>query len=338
MGRYEPVNRMPKYVLLLVIGILLLDTLVAAAWLGWLPIPEKASDRYVAKRAVKVIVDYYRQMARSAGVHNTTAVNRALTDMEKALQGKTMPEIMAALVSQSHGVEAAIGSEKRRHQREILLQIIEADPKVRKGGYQRATILISGEGVMEGTELLSSASIKRIREEPFLRRMGELITIEVSNGKAGIISPPGDLEYYQSMELELEQVKIQLQRVREASGEVTLKGVGVIIQAADAPNGYLWEEIVHEQDIREIVNTLYFAGARGVEIGGQRLGTGGWVRCVGPVVVVNGKTVAANPIMIKAVGKPDQLRESLQELQEVFARTGKRLDITGSEEITLLPQ
>lgn len=334
MGGYKALNRMPKYLLLLVIGLLMLDTLVAAAGAGWLPIPEKASDRRVARRAVKVIVDYYRQMARSAGVHDTKAVNKALKDMERGLRGKTISEIMVALVSQSHRVEAAIGSEKRRRQREIILKIIEADQKVRKE--VRGTVLISDSEVLEGKELLSPASIKRMKEEPILRGMTELITIEISNGKVKIISPPGDLEYYQSMALELEQVEIQLQRVREASGEVALKGAGVIIQAADAPNGYLWEEIVHEQDIREIVNTLYFAGAKGVEVGGQRLGTGGWVRCVGPVVVVNGKTVAANPIVIKAVGRPKELRDSLGELQEVFGRTGKRLDITGSDEITLL--
>jgi hypothetical protein len=334
LGGYKALNRMPKYLLLLVIGLLMLDTLVAAAGAGWLPIPEKASDRRVARRAVKVIVDYYRQMARSAGVHDTKAVNKALKDMERGLRGKTISEIMVALVSQSHRVEAAIGSEKRRRQREIILKIIEADQKVRKE--VRGTVLISDSEVLEGKELLSPASIKRMKEEPILRGMTELITIEISNGKVKIISPPGDLEYYQSMALELEQVEIQLQRVREASGEVALKGAGVIIQAADAPNGYLWEEIVHEQDIREIVNTLYFAGAKGVEVGGQRLGTGGWVRCVGPVVVVNGKTVAANPIVIKAVGRPKELRDSLGELQEVFGRTGKRLDITGSDEITLL--
>ena len=337
MGRYEGPNRIPKYLLVVLIGILLLDTLAVAAWIGWVPVPENASDRSMAKRAVKVIVDYYRQMARSAGVYNAKAVTKALTDMERALKGKTMSEMMAALVSQSHNVEAAIGSEKRQRQREIVAKIIEADPEVQEG-FKRGTILISGGEVLEGKGLLSSASIKRIKDEPTLRGMGELITIEVSNGKATIMSPPGDLEYYKRMESELEQVEIQLERIREASGEGTLKGAGITIQAADAPNGYLWEEIVHEQDIREIVNTLYFAGAKGVEIGGQRLGTGGWVRCVGPVVVVNGKTVAANPIVIKAVGKPEELRDSLRDLQEVFARTGKRLDIKESEQIILLSQ
>jgi uncharacterized protein YlxW (UPF0749 family) len=137
------------------------------------------------------------------------------------------------------------------------------------------------------------------------------------------------------LELELEQLRKQLRKVQEASGLLPLEGPGVIVEAADAPGGYLWEEIVHDQDIREIVNNLHHAGAKGVEIGGRRLGTGGWVRCVGPVVVVNGETVAANPIVVKAVGDPAKLRESLEELQEVFARTGKRLDIEEKDSITL---
>ena len=90
--------------------------------------------------------------------------------------------------------------------------------------------------------------------------------------------------------------------MQEESGTLPLEGPGVIVEAADAPGGYLWAEIVHDQDIREIVNSLYHAGAEGWRIGSWRLGTAGWVRCVGPVVVVNGETVAANPIVIRAVG------------------------------------
>lgn len=334
----EGLRRLPKHLLFVVIIVLLLDTLAAAAWVGWVPISRKLSDESVAKRAAKVITEYYRQMARSAGVHNTKAVKKALADMEKSLRGETASEIMAILVSQSHNVEAAIGSEKRLHQKETILRIIGSDPKIRGMGQKVGTILVVGQGVLEGAELLSSNSLRRLQKEPLLQGMGELVTVKVGGGKPKILSPPRNLEYYHSMELELEQIRGQLEKVRRASGEVSLQGPGVIIQAADAPGGYLWDEIVHEQDIREIVNNLHFAGAKGVEIGGQRLGTGGWVRCVGPVVVVNGKTVAANPIVIKAVGDEGALKESLRELQEVFALTGKRLDIKGSDYLELVPR
>jgi hypothetical protein len=334
----ERLPRLPKYLLLVVIAILLLDTLAVAAWVGWMPVPRELSDEGVARLATKVMIDYYRQMARSAGVHNTEAVKRALADMERSLKGKAVSETMATLVTQSHNVEAAIGSEKRRHQRETILRIIGRDPKIRGMGQEVGKILLTGQEVLEGAELLGSNSLKRLKKEPVLHGMGELVTVEVGGGKPRILSPPRNLEYYHGMELELEQIGGQLEKVRRASGEASLQGPGVIIKAADAPGGYLWDEIVHEQDIREIVNNLYFAGAKGVQIGGQRMGIGGWVRCVGPVVVVNGKTVAANPIVMEAVGDEGALRESLRELQEVFALTGKRLDIQGSDYLELVPR
>ena len=202
-------------------------------------------------------------------------------------------------------------------------------------GEEKDTIVLSGGEVLEGQELLSVATLEKLKGEPALAGMGELVTVEVAKGEARLVTHPRDLEYYQHLELELEQLQKQLRRVQKASGILPLEGQGIIVEAADAPGGYLWEEIVHDQDIREIINSLRHAGAKGIEIGGQRLGTDGWVRCVGPVVVVNGETVAANPIVVKAVGDPAGLRESLKELQEVFARTGKRLDIQERDSITL---
>ena len=331
-------DRIPRLLLIVLIGILMLDTLLVAAWSKGGMLPEEVHGRTTARQAARVIMNYYRQMAKSAGVYNTKPVNRALASMEKALAGKTMAEIMEELVVQSYTVEMAIGAEKRHHQRAAVLAIIRSDPKVQKDHRLAGTILINEQEVVEGKEFLSPTSIKRLQKETILRGMAEPILVVLSDGQVQILSPPRDVEFYQSMEVEFEQLQRQLQRIREASGVVALEGPGVIIEAADAPGGYLWEEIVHDQDIREIVNSLFFAGATGVEIGGQRLAAGGWVRCVGPVVVVNGKTVAANPILIKAVGKPEQLEESLRELQEVFALTGKRLDIKGSEHIALLPR
>ncbi len=189
-----------------------------------------------------------------------------------------MADITAALVQHSGTVEAAIASEQRRRQREIILEIIGKDPKVRARGEEKDTIVLSGGEVLEGQELLSVATLEKLKGEPALAGMGELVTVEVAKGEARLVTHPRDLEYYQHLELELEQLQKQLRRVQKASGILPLEGQGIIVEAADAPGGYLWEEIVHDQDIREIINSLRHAGAKGIEIGGQRLGTDGWVR------------------------------------------------------------
>lgn len=327
-------SRLPKSLLLIAAVVLVLDTIAAVAYSGWVRVPEEVSRTKLVKEAGRAIGDYYRQLAASAGVQGSKSVQKALGVMEAALRGKnTMAEITAALLNHSAAVEAAILSEQRRRQREIILRIIGGDPKVRVT--EKGTIVLSGGEVLEGEEFLGAVSLEKLKSEPALAGSAELVTVEVVRGKASVGSHPRHLEYFQHLEAELEQLKRQLQRVQEEAGFLPLEGPGVVVEAADAPGGYLWEEIVHDQDIREIINNLRHAGARGIEVGGQRLGCDGWVRCVGPVVVVNGETVAANPIVVKAVGEPAGLKESLKGLQEVFARTGKQLHVEERDSITL---
>jgi len=325
-------KQMPKAVLLLSIGVLVLSSFVLAYGRG--PEFDETASKETSKLAAKVVIQYYRQVASAAGVQSSLSVRKALDAMDKALEAENVSDVMVELIRQSQEVEAAIGSQMRRQYREIVIQIIQNDPRIRQSN-ATGTILVSGQDVVEGQELLSPVTIRRLKEANSLKGMTEIIGLRVHDQQLRILSPTGDVEYYNSMEKELTRLQERLGQVERATGLLAIEGQGVIIEAADAPGGYLWEEIVHEQDIREIVNTLHFAGAQGVEIGGQRLGTGGWVRCVGPVVVVNGQTVAANPIIIKAIGPARELRDSVTELQEIFALTGKRLDTKESSYLML---
>ncbi|NLA59426.1 MAG: hypothetical protein GX855_11065, partial [Firmicutes bacterium] len=142
-------NRIPKALVLGVIVILIVDTLITAAYGGWLPIPENVSQRNMVRRVGRAISDYYWQMAAAAGVRESSAVRKALESMEEALQGRTMVDITAALVQHSRAVEAAIASEGRRHQREVILRLIREDPKVRGGNEGDGTIVLSGGEVLE---------------------------------------------------------------------------------------------------------------------------------------------------------------------------------------------
>ena len=71
-------------------------------------------------------------------------------------------------------------------------------------------------------------------------------------------------------------------------------------------NAYL----VHAEDILQVVNELYAAGAEAVSINGQRMVSGSAVSCAGSIVMVNGVRVAA-PFEIKAVGEPSVLNAAL---------------------------
>ena len=334
MGKDRGLNRVPRALLVLWLGMILLDTWVLGS--GRRPglFFDGISSQRVNQQAARLIVQNYRQLARTVGVQDEKTVEIALRKLGNRAEGKMDPEALSDLIAQVEYVEEAIRSSRAKRASAKVLDILRDDPKIHQGD-KVGTILVLGHEVIAGQELLEPITIRRLKEEPILEVEAELVGIGIRAGQVDLLSIDQEMQYLAVMESKLEETKRSLEGIRRAAGYTTIAGPGVVIQASDAPGGYPWEQIVHEQDIREIVNSLYFAGAQGVEVGSQRLGVGGWVKCVGPVVVVNGETVAANPVVIKAVGLPKKLEESVRELQGIFALTGKRLDVESSDYLEL---
>ncbi len=106
-----------------------------------------------------------------------------------------------------------------------------------------------------------------------------------------------------------------LETARMLAGVVQVEGPGVVVTMQDNPNaansGDITKYIVHEQDIRRVVNELFAAGAEGISINNQRLVANTAIRCVGPTVIVNGVKSAA-PFVITAIGDPVTLENALK--------------------------
>ena len=79
--------------------------------------------------------------------------------------------------------------------------------------------------------------------------------------------------------------------------------------------------MVHDSDLRSVVNELFSAGAEAIAINDQRLVANSSIRCVGPTVLVNSERLAP-PYKIAAIGKPDVLQSALD-------MQGGALDIEG---------
>lgn len=100
-----------------------------------------------------------------------------------------------------------------------------------------------------------------------------------------------------------------------------IEGPGITVTLDDSP---LWEQctqngdagagagdnvndyVVHQQDIEAVVNALWSGGAEAMTIQGQRVNTSTVVRCVGNVLLLDGKQYAP-PYTISAIGDPDRL-------------------------------
>lgn len=109
------------------------------------------------------------------------------------------------------------------------------------------------------------------------------------------------------------------------AGLVAVTGPGVVVTLRDSkklppkstdmsPEDY--EAIsrqfrIHDSDIQTVVNELRAAGAEAIAVNDQRVTSFTAIRCVGPVVQVNGLATSASPVKIKAIGDPDAMMSGM---------------------------
>ncbi|MCC6483529.1 MAG: DUF881 domain-containing protein [Armatimonadetes bacterium] len=113
----------------------------------------------------------------------------------------------------------------------------------------------------------------------------------------------------------------EVQDLKLLSGLTTVKGQGVVVTLDDNKKSSLLQSqsedangfpmyIVHDWDLRAFVSELFASGAEAVSINEHRLSSRSSIRCVGPVIMVNGDP-AAPPFVIKAIGDSKALASAL---------------------------
>ena len=143
----------------------------------------------------------------------------------------------------------------------------------------------------------------------------------------------------------LQVLQAELERQRYLAGLTSVQGPGVLAVLNDSawsippgadPNDY----IVHEYDLRDIVNVLWMAGSEAVAINDERLVSHSSIYCLGSTAMVN-DTRLSPPYSIRAIGNPrvqlDYLRNPayLRPLKERQQLYGLRFDIETVGTMTL---
>ncbi|WP_432484835.1 DUF881 domain-containing protein [Kineococcus esterisolvens] len=101
-----------------------------------------------------------------------------------------------------------------------------------------------------------------------------------------------------------------------ASGALAVTGPGVTVTLDDAPDHVRPASaspddlVVHQQDVEAVVNALWAGGAEAMSIMDQRVVSTSAVRCVGNVLVLQGRTYSP-PYAISAIGDPAALTAAL---------------------------
>ncbi len=143
----------------------------------------------------------------------------------------------------------------------------------------------------------------------------------------------------------LQALQAELERQRLLAGLVPVQGPGLVVTLDDSaiqvppgadPNAY----IVHEYDLRDIVNLLWIAGSEAIAINDERIVSQSSIYCVGSTVMVN-NTRLSPPYTIRAVGNSrvqlDYLRNPsyLKLLKEKERLYGLRFEIKEVANLTV---
>lgn len=110
-------------------------------------------------------------------------------------------------------------------------------------------------------------------------------------------------------------LKQELDNALMLAGLTTVQGSGVVVTVSDSKAAVPADAdksayIVHDSDLRDIVNELCAAGAEAISINSERIISTSSIRCVGNTILVNNKR-CASPFEIKAIGDQSTLESGL---------------------------
>lgn len=133
----------------------------------------------------------------------------------------------------------------------------------------------------------------------------------------------------------------ELNELKRVSGLMDVQGPGLIIKLEDAPEKKTDKperHIIHDGDIRVLMNELKKAGAQAISINGERIIAISEQVCAGPTIRVNMERYSA-PYIIQVIGPADQLYESVINCDRVviMQREGIQISINKSGKV-LIPR
>lgn len=116
---------------------------------------------------------------------------------------------------------------------------------------------------------------------------------------------------------QLADITSEIDKERGHAGLVPLAGPGVIASfndstdAAIPPNEDPANYILHDYNLRDVINTLWAAGAEAISVNGERVLATTSLYCVGTTVICNA-TRLSPPYEIHAIGAPAALEAALR--------------------------
>ncbi len=333
-----------KNIVLLIIVILLAVNTLLIGWTYYsfrLSFPSSASRLGNKQEVARDLADYSRRLATELDVLNRPAVTEALAvfnyDVEVA---SSSDELTQVILNQGRRIQEIILREAEAKLIDQFTAVINQDQNIAKILEKtHLTLNVSEDDVTTApANMLLESTIDRLREIiPHGRLDGEhSIELEISDGTARVAVSYNPVEHMQALTEEIDSLRLRMHEVRASAGQAELSGSGIIVYIYDELNGITTNSIIHDADIRDVVNELFGSGAQGISVGGQRLTVTSAIRCSGSLIKVNDKLITVNPVIIEAVGDADILRSGLDIISNnMRIKRGIRFEVVPAEDIKL---
>lgn len=300
-----------------------------------------ASRRLGYKQEVaRDLADYNYRLATELNVLNQPAVREALAGFNYDVEvATTSDDLTQIILNQGRRTQEIILREAENKLFDKILTLVNQDQNVQKSRESmHLSLRINDNHIYTyPSNFLLPETMAKIKEVVARGQLSERsIEMELSEGTARLVTPYNPAEHLQSLTEELDALRLRYHELRVAAGLAEMTGSGIIVHMYDEAGGTTANSIIHDADIRDVVNELFGSGALGIAVGGQRLVVTSSIRCSGSLIKVNDKLITVNPVEIQAVGDPDLLISGLDIIRtNMEVKRGIRFEISRSDSLVL---
>ncbi len=331
-------------ILVIIICVSLLINVFLTGWSFYIisaQYPGTRSEVSYKRHVAMSLLEHSRDMADDLGVSDRSSVREALADFSYAIETSgSQDELKEIILSHPGDVEEIIIEEWEAEFEERIKELVNEDPGLEElDELTQVTIELSEDEIkVQPYNFLNASTIARAEdyyaEGDFIGT--QLIELEISDGEARFTEADDEQEQIEILTEELNSLRESLRDLRAETGYAEKTGEGIVVRIYDEAEAVDSPSIVHDTDIRDVVNELLASGAEGVAVGGQRLTATSAIRCTGPLIKVNDNLIPVNPVEIEAVGDPRNLESGVDIIKNTLE--GERrlsFEVESSDSITL---
>ncbi len=316
---------------ILLITFLLLNIIFMLKIMDMIYFTDQSSELDIALQKAHNILEYNEKLAKKYGIKEDQTVRNILSgfsyEIEKA---QNIEQINNTIFNYGSEIQKTLSQRIQNKNIDKVIDIINSQQLPESGSITISQI--DQQIIIFDPDNILQKNLKQKIKDIALK---QTIEIKIEDNQASVFPVQEIFNHIEILEKRVDSLEKELNNIKKIAGFEQLTGKGIKVEVYDIGEKIDDSGIVHDSDLRDIINELFIAGARGIQIGQQRLTATSTIRCVGPTIFVNNKPIRVNPVVIYAVGEPDILSSSLDIIKDKLNTFGIEMKILKKDEIKL---